>query len=121
MEWEKAQVQVVEALRQGKDALNALNEQMPLDEVEALMEETQEAIAYQEEVSNMLAGAFSEKDETDLDAEYENLVASEIAASLPEVPQGEIQSPVLVVPDLEEVEGSTTDGALQEPLPAVAA
>ena len=77
VEWEKAQLQVFEALKEGKNALEAMNAQMPIEDVEALMEESQEAIAYQDEISNLLAGAFTSRDEEDLDAEYEALAAAE--------------------------------------------
>ena len=44
VEWASQSVEVLKALRSGTDALNQLHEQMPIDMVEALMEETAEAI-----------------------------------------------------------------------------
>ena len=46
MEWEGHQSQVFEALAEGTEALNALHATMPIDEVEQLMADTQEALDY---------------------------------------------------------------------------
>lgn len=50
---------------------------MSLDSVEKLMEETAEAVQYQREVSEMLAGNLSTTDETEVD---EELAAMELEA-----------------------------------------
>ena len=44
VEWEYNNLEVMKALRSGTDALNKIHEQMSLEDVESLLEETNEAI-----------------------------------------------------------------------------
>jgi len=62
IEWETQQLKVFDALKEGNQALKKLNEEMPLEEVEKLMEDTQEAIEYQEELSQLLSGGLADGD-----------------------------------------------------------
>ncbi len=103
VEWEKEQTAVVKALKVGRDALQALHAQMPLDEVQALMDDTAEALEYEEEVSRILAGAFSAGDEDSLENEFQTIQdeieAEEIAelhGVLPKAPQERIVPPITI-------------------------
>ena len=44
IEWESTQVEALKALEAGTKALNKLHEEMSVEDVERLMEETQDAI-----------------------------------------------------------------------------
>ena len=44
VEWEYNNMEVMKALRSGTDALNKIHEQMSLEDVESLLDETNEAI-----------------------------------------------------------------------------
>lgn len=44
VEWEYANMEVLKALKAGNEALKKLHEEMPLEEVAALMDETKESI-----------------------------------------------------------------------------
>lgn len=44
VEWEYSNMEVMKALKAGNNALNSIHEQMSLEDVEALLEETNEAI-----------------------------------------------------------------------------
>lgn len=44
VEWEYANVEVLKALKAGNAALNALHQEMSVDDVQTLLEETNEAI-----------------------------------------------------------------------------
>jgi len=64
-----------------------------IGKVEKLMEDTEEAIAYQDQVSNVLAGSLSNEDVSDvneelaqLEKEDAELRALELGDQLPEVP-----------------------------------
>jgi len=90
--------EVFKAMKEGKDALEALNNEMKIEDVEKIMEDTEEAIAYQQEINEMLNGAFTEEDEEAINAEYEALfadeeqkVADEINAQV--VPSRQIEEP----------------------------
>jgi charged multivesicular body protein 6 len=67
---------VFEALKVGKDALEHINSQMNVDEIEQLMADTQEAIAYQNEITQILGAALSEEDNQAVEKEYDMLMSS---------------------------------------------
>ena len=56
IQWETETMKVVGALQEGNKALDAIHSVMSVEKVETLMDETQEAIAYQEELSGLFAG-----------------------------------------------------------------
>ena len=56
IQWETETMKVVNALEQGNKALDAIHSVMSVEKVEQLMDETQDAIAYQEELSGLFAG-----------------------------------------------------------------
>ena len=47
VEWEYSNMEVMKALRSGTDALNKMHEEMSIEDVESLLEETNEAIQVQ--------------------------------------------------------------------------
>jgi len=66
-----------------------MNEILKLEDIEKLMEDSREAVEYQNEVSNLLAGSLSRADEQDVEAELDELIRSEEAnqiGRLPDVP-----------------------------------
>ncbi|CAF0922256.1 unnamed protein product [Rotaria sordida] len=90
LEFAQVQVDVVNSLRQGTDALKKMNEILKLEDIEKLMEDSREAMEYQNEVSNLLAGSLSRADEQDVEAELDELIRAEEAqhiGRLPDVPQ----------------------------------
>ncbi len=99
VEWEKEQTAVVEALKVGRDALQALHAQMPLDEVQALMDDTAEALEYEAEVSRILAGAFSAGDDDSLESEFktieDGIEAEELTKLHGELPKAPERRPIV--------------------------
>ncbi|CEP02253.1 Snf7 [Plasmodiophora brassicae] len=55
--------QVFAALKEGNEALQSINAQMDIDDVDKLMEDTAEAVAYQEQISEMLSGQMTAQDD----------------------------------------------------------
>lgn len=94
---------VVYGLKQGNKVLTEINKEMSLESVEQLMDETEGAIAYQNEVSDMLASRITNADEEDV---LEELAALERQA-LPKVPS----EPLPEVADAE----SEPSGQLRRP------
>ncbi|KNC53159.1 SNF7 family protein [Thecamonas trahens ATCC 50062] len=88
LEFAARQAEVFDSLRTGADALKDINAQMDIDEVERIMDDTQEAIEYQNELSNALAGILQPGEEEDLEAELDALILDE-AADMPSVPVAE--------------------------------
>jgi len=56
IEWEAWNSEIINALRAGTDALNELHAQLDLEKVELLMEETEEALRLESQISDMLSG-----------------------------------------------------------------
>jgi charged multivesicular body protein 6 len=79
VEWEGQQSQVLAALAEGTKALNALHASMPIEDVEQLMADTQEALDYEAEISSVIAGSWSPESESSLMEEFAAL-EKELAA-----------------------------------------
>ncbi|PYH40622.1 ESCRT-III subunit protein VPS20 [Aspergillus saccharolyticus JOP 1030-1] len=106
IEFALVQKDVLFGLQQGTQVLQTINKEMGgIEGVEKLMGETEEARAYQEEISQMLAGRLSREDEDEVEEELEELqrqaqgpvvMPNAPVSSLPEVGEeeaaGEAQS-----------------------------
>ncbi len=96
------EVEVFKGLQKGNEVLGEIQKEMSLDDVEKLMQDTSDAIAYQNEISNMLAGKITDEDEEDILEEL-NQITTEIeqqkieelpsvpVAKVPEQPKVEVQ------------------------------
>ncbi len=98
VEYAKVQQEVFNALKEGNNALQKINSQMSIEEVERLMDESAEAIAYQEEISRLLGSELTEEDNDAVLEELEKIEKGEIydlKSQLPDVKK----SPVVVKPE----------------------
>ncbi|PBP20430.1 SNF7 family protein [Diplocarpon rosae] len=87
VEFALVQKDVVFGLQQGTNVLQEIHKEMGgLDHVEKLMGETADAVAYQQEVSDMLGGRISNQDEDEVEDELAALEAEVTGVPLPEVP-----------------------------------
>uniref|UniRef100_A0A0N4ZI13 Charged multivesicular body protein 6 n=1 Tax=Parastrongyloides trichosuri TaxID=131310 RepID=A0A0N4ZI13_PARTI len=86
IEFATIQADVVNKLRTGNEALKQINQLFDLDEIDKIMEETKEGALYQEEISNMLSGAFTSQDEEDLEKELEKLTQQQLDEQLINLP-----------------------------------
>ncbi|KAL6236416.1 hypothetical protein BDW75DRAFT_112129 [Aspergillus navahoensis] len=88
VEFALVQKDVLYGLQQGTQVLQMINKEMGgIERVEKLMGETEEARAYQEEISQMLAGNLSNQDEDEVEDELEALHREvQGPGSLPNVP-----------------------------------
>ncbi|EPS66775.1 hypothetical protein M569_08002, partial [Genlisea aurea] len=77
---------VFESLKAGNNAVQAIQSEISLDDVQKLMDDTAEAKAYQEEISAILGEKLSPEDEDEVLAEFENLEAQITVQELPKVP-----------------------------------
>ncbi|KAM6245271.1 charged multivesicular body protein 6 [Porphyrio hochstetteri] len=84
IEFTQIEMKVIEGLKIGNDCLNKMHQVMSIEEVERIMGETQDAVEYQRQIDEILAGSLTEEDE---DAILEELNAiTQEQMELPEVP-----------------------------------
>ena len=85
----------MDGLKTGNDALKKANEMFSIEEIEAIMDDTAEAVAKQREIDDLLSGQLTAEDEDDVLKELEALAdledAEAVAAGsedvkLPDVP-----------------------------------
>lgn len=98
IEFMQIEMKVIEGLKVGNDCLKSMHEIMSIEDVERILDETQEAIEYQRQIDEMLAGALTQEDEDDVLAELEAITQGEDVA-LPEV----TTEPIPEVPEVPEV------------------
>ncbi|KAI1315367.1 Vacuolar protein sorting-associated protein 20 [Mortierella claussenii] len=80
--------QVFEGLAAGNQVLKELHKEMSLSDVEKLMDETADSIAYQNEIDEMLSTRLSIAEEEDIERELDSLVA-DMLPSAPEASKAE--------------------------------
>lgn len=105
IEFAQLTAQVVDRLKVGKDALEELNRQVTVEDVERIMDDTADAIAYRQEIAQLLGTKLSDEDTDAAEEELAALLAAdaqtaavkapttttkteELIAKIPEVPQG---------------------------------
>lgn len=99
VEWEHANMEVLRALKAGTASLNKLHEEMSLDDVSDLLEETNQAIEMENSINEMLAGQMNIGDNAELERELAELMGETVtsaastttpAVDLPPVPNAPI-------------------------------
>ncbi|XP_033999225.1 charged multivesicular body protein 6-like [Trematomus bernacchii] len=85
IEFMQIEMKVIEGLKVGNDCLKSMHEIMSIEDVERIMDETQDSIDYQKQIDELLAGALTQEDEDAVLAELEAITQGEDLA-LPEVP-----------------------------------
>ncbi|KEI39932.1 uncharacterized protein L969DRAFT_86532 [Mixia osmundae IAM 14324] len=97
IEYSLIEKSVLFGLEQGNAVLKEIHKEMNIESVEKLMGETADAIAYQNEIDEMLSSTMSAADEEAVQAELAALQAEQIgqaAPALPSAPQGELRRPI---------------------------
>ncbi|MBZ3871305.1 Charged multivesicular body protein 6 [Sciurus carolinensis] len=89
IEFTQIEMKVLEGLQVGNECLNKMHQVMSIDEVERTPEETQEAVQYQQQRDELLAGSFTQEDEEVILEELDAIGAGcdpQEQLELPEVP-----------------------------------
>ncbi|KNA08220.1 hypothetical protein SOVF_164600, partial [Spinacia oleracea] len=135
IELSSKQKAVFESLKAGNNAMKAIQSELNLDDVQKLMDDTEEARAYQEEINAILGEKLSADDEEEVLAEFDNLEAQLTVQDLPKVPTAvpeeeekldlpdvPTKAPVAsnMTDDIEEVSDKVPEKrkVMEEPLPA---
>ncbi|XP_059432761.1 vacuolar protein sorting-associated protein 20 homolog 2-like [Corylus avellana] len=119
---------VFESLKAGTNAIQAIQSEINLDDVQKLLDDTTEAKAYQDEINAILGEKLSAEDEEEILAEFENLESQIIVQDLPNTPDEldvkldlpDVPTKAPVVPEVvsDDAEVSTKRKVMEEPLPA---
>ncbi|VDK64788.1 unnamed protein product [Anisakis simplex] len=64
------------------------------EDVEKILEETQEAAEYQQEITNLLSGKLSENDLEEVELELESIIEQELSKELDHLPEVPSEEPV---------------------------
>lgn len=84
IEFAQIEMKVVEGLQFGNECLKKMHQVMSIEDVERILDETQEAVEYQRQIDELLAGSLTQEDE---DAVLEELDAiTQEQVELPDVP-----------------------------------
>ncbi|XP_043860369.1 charged multivesicular body protein 6 [Dromiciops gliroides] len=84
IEFTQIEMKVIEGLKFGNECLNKMHQVMSLEEVERIMDETRDAVEYQKQIDDLLAGSFTQEDEDAILEELEAITQEQV--ELPEVP-----------------------------------
>ncbi|XP_053495244.1 charged multivesicular body protein 6 [Ictalurus furcatus] len=95
IEFAQIEMKVIEGLKVGNDCLKKMHEVMSIEDVERIMDETQECIEYQKQIDDILAGSLTQEDEDAVLAELEAITQGDV--ELPEVPDEQLPE----IPDQE--------------------
>jgi charged multivesicular body protein 6 len=96
VEFALVQKDVLHGLEQGNSVLKAINKEMSLERVEKIMDDSAEGIAYQKEVSDMLANTITSSEEAEVLEELETLereVAEKSMPVMPDAPKQKLPEP----------------------------
>jgi len=123
LEFAQVEMKVVDGLKEGNQALKKMHDLVSIDEIERIMDETQDGIEKQQEIDELLSGQLTAEDEDAVLAELDELVAAEEeppgepaerlpepGERLPDVPQEELPS----VPDEQPAEKERREKSRQE-------
>ena len=97
VEFAQMEKDVFEKLKSGNEVLTALNKEMSIEKIDALMEETEEALAVRREIEEALAGHLTAEDDAEIEEELAGLDEldeedeEDIAAKLPDAPKTKIE------------------------------
>merc|ERR1719474_1320121 len=83
--------ETMNAMKQGTEALKALNEEMSLEDVERIMDDTKEAIEYQREIDEALSGKLCAEDEEEVELEFAKMMEADGLS---------VNEPKLILPDV---------------------
>lgn len=101
--------QVFQALKVGSDALKAINDEMSIDDIEDILEDSAESIRIQEEISSALSTNLNQEELDDLENEVDRMFA-EMAAE-EERAKEQVAAPTAQTSPPETVAETTTEGA----------
>lgn len=89
LEFAQIEVEVVNGLKKGNEALKKVHDALDISEIEKILEETREGAEKQDEINALLSGALTEEDEEAVEAELDEIIQQQ----LPDIPPAETELP----------------------------
>lgn len=89
LEFAQIENEVVKGLKKGNESLKKLHQICSLEDVERIMDETRDAVEYQQEIDDLLAGGLTQQEEDDVLEELDQIIQQSLPdteVELPEVP-----------------------------------
>lgn len=89
LEFAQIENEVLKGLKKGNESLKKLHQIFSLEDVERIMDETRDAVEYQQEIDDLLAGGLTQQDEDDVLEELDQIIQQSLPdteVELPEVP-----------------------------------
>uniref|UniRef100_A0A1B6DX10 Uncharacterized protein n=1 Tax=Clastoptera arizonana TaxID=38151 RepID=A0A1B6DX10_9HEMI len=77
LEFSQIEVQVLDGLKIGNEALKKVNEVLNIEEVERILDETREGVEKQQELNDILSGVLTSEDEDAVEAEFLSMISLE--------------------------------------------
>lgn len=77
---------VIDGLKRGNEVLRDIQKELSMESVEKLMEETREAINYQQQIDTILSGKLDDHEQMAVEEEYAKMVKELQVAVLPTPP-----------------------------------
>lgn len=84
IEFTQIEMKVMEGLQVGNECLKKMHQVMSIEEVERILDETQEAVEYQRQIDELLAGNLTQEDEEAILEELDAITQEQV--ELPDVP-----------------------------------
>ncbi|TPX31688.1 hypothetical protein SmJEL517_g05063 [Synchytrium microbalum] len=98
IEYALVEQDVIKGLEQGNQVLKEIHKELSVEAVQKLMDDTADAIAYQNEVEEILGSKLTEQDDAQIEAELDAMVEQQ-QVQLPSVPVEPIDLALPDVPD----------------------
>ncbi|XP_064479861.1 charged multivesicular body protein 6-A-like [Ornithodoros turicata] len=86
LEYAQIELQIVEGLKVGNEALKKIHDVLSVEEIEKIMDETHDSVEKQKEIDELLSGQLTAEDDDAVLAELDALVAEEEAAAVANLP-----------------------------------
>lgn len=103
LEFAQIEMKVVDSLKVGNEALKQINQMLSIEDVERILDETEEAAEKQREISALLGGgALTDEDESAVEEELDALIADAVQKQLPDAPTA-AENPEVELPDVPEI------------------
>lgn len=87
LEFAQVEIKVIDGLKVGNTALKKLHDVLSIEDIEKVMDETQEGVEKQNEINEILMGTLTDKDEAAVEAELDELLKLDVKETNLETPK----------------------------------